>query len=313
MQPEVRHPRPRSSQGDHAADRVADQERRRRRPGRSAARAMARPPSSPASRENALSSGSSAEAGAVAGPVEAHAPGSPAAARSRNDAGAGSPPRRSTARCRSRRAAPRSAVCLRRTRVRPPVRPAMAFPSTSNATVRRGCVIGDSSSLGSAVTLNAICDNTQEAASQEPSATGPVPGATVRSRCRYRRKAAAAGSARKGVLDSGGARDEGEGPDDVVAVLWPRRGDDRSRGDRQRRGDRRDVVVLPADQHDAGVVAHHAGGELGLLAHGEGRVNRDSEATAEALDGLVRPVPRSLAGSLRGPARAGRWEFAIPL
>ena len=28
------------------------------------------------------------------------------------------------------------------------------------------------------------------------------------------------------------------------------------------------VVVLPADEHDAGVAAHHVGGELGFLALG---------------------------------------------
>ena len=59
---------------------------------------------------------------------------------------------------------------------------------------------------------------------------------------------------------------------------------------RQRRGERRDVVMLPADQHDTRVAADHAGGQLGFLPLGEGGDYLQSEAIAESLDGLMRPV-----------------------
>ena len=50
------------------------------------------------------------------------------------------------------------------------------------------------------------------------------------------------------------------------------------------------MVVLPADQHDIGVAAHHAGGQLGFLALGEAGGYREPETAAETLDGLIRAM-----------------------
>ena len=94
----------------------------------------------------------------------------------------------------------------------------------------------------------------------------------------------------EGVRGRGCARGERERPDDVETIAGPGLRDDRSRHGGQRRGERRDVVVLPADEHDAGVTAHHVGGELGFLALGVGGDDRDPEAVAETLDRLIRPV-----------------------
>ncbi len=99
----------------------------------------------------------------------------------------------------------------------------------------------------------------------------------------------------EGVADRTGLRDEGERPDDVVPVIRP---PPRYRGpadDRQRGCDRRDVLVLPADEHDSGVAAHQAVGELLLLSLGERRRYRQPQVLAQTLDGLIRPMRGRLA------------------
>ena len=109
----------------------------------------------------------------------------------------------------------------------------------------------------------------------------------------------------EGVLGRS-ARDERERPDDVEAVAWPGLRDDGSQHGGQRRGERRDVVVLPADEHHADVGAHHVRGELGFLAFGVGGADRDPEAVAESLDRLVGPVPGRLALAAVGGRQQGR-------
>jgi RNA polymerase sigma-70 factor, ECF subfamily len=64
----------------------------------------------------------------------------------------------------------------------------------------------------------------------------------------------------EGVADRAGHRDKGERPDDVIPVLRPLPRDGGSADDRQRGCDYRDVLVLPADEHDSGVTAHQAVG-----------------------------------------------------
>jgi hypothetical protein len=103
------------------------------------------------------------------------------------------------------------------------------------------------------------------------------------------------GDLAKDVLGRGGSRDQREGPDDIEAVTWPLLGYDGSRDGRQRRGERRDVPVLPANQHDAGAGAHDAGGQLGFLALGEVGRYLKTEAATETLNRLVCPVRRCLA------------------
>src|ERR1700733_6238437 len=102
------------------------------------------------------------------------------------------------------------------------------------------------------------------------------------------------------VHGSGTAGDEGEDPDDVETVAWPLLRDGRAGNGGQGRGQGRDVIVLPADEHDAGILAYHAGCQLGFLALGEVRDYRHSKAVGQALDGLVGPVFGGLARAAVG-------------
>ena len=95
----------------------------------------------------------------------------------------------------------------------------------------------------------------------------------------------------EGVPGRGRAGRPGKGPDDVEAVAWPLAGDVRARRGREGGGERRDVVVLPADEHHAGAGVQHPGGQPGLVPHLVRGADRQLQEVGEALDGLVGPVP----------------------
>src|SRR6516225_1548073 len=110
----------------------------------------------------------------------------------------------------------------------------------------------------------------------------------------------------KGILDRGGLGSKRECPDDIKTVTWPRRYD-RFRDCWQRRRKRGDTVVLPADQNDAGVAAHHTSGQLGFVVLSEGGGYLKPEAITKALDRLIGPVNSRLGRITVGRREQDGW------
>ena len=72
----------------------------------------------------------------------------------------------------------------------------------------------------------------------------------------------------------------------------------------ERRGQRRDVVMLPANEHHTAILADHVGGERRFVAFGVGGDDGHAEADAQALNRLVGPV----VGGLVRAAIGGREQ-----